>query len=276
MNTVPFSVLLSLYHAEKPEYLRACLHSLAIQTLPVAETVVVFDGMISPELADTVNAFQAALNIKIVRLPENVGLGLALQEGIKHCTHEWICRMDTDDIAVPQRFAVQAAYWQRNPDIAVLGGQIAEFDTLPENAQNSRCVPHTHHDIALYARKRNPINHMTVAFKKSAVLAAGNYRHAPLYEDYDLWVRMLQNGCQFANLPETLVYARAGDAMYQRRGGWAYACREIKMQWWFYRSGFLTAWQMGQNLALRLPVRLLPQSLRAWVYRHLLRQKQVG
>ena len=113
---------------------------------------------------------------------------------------------------------------------------------------------------------------LTVAFKKSAVQAVGSYRHAPLFEDYDLWVRLLLAGYQFANLPEVLVYARAGDAMYERRGGLAYARYEWAIQQSFYQQGFLPIAQLLKNLAIRLPVRLLPNSLRSLVYQKLLRK----
>lgn len=224
-----FSVLMSLYHAEKPEFLRACLQSLQNQTRPADETVIVFDGEIPPELEQIVGDFQAALNVKIVRLPENVGLGKALNFGINHCFHEQIFRMDSDDIALPHRFERQCDFWQKHPEIALLGTQIAEFDTLPEQPHATRTVPQNHAQIVEFAQQRNPFNHMTVAYKKSAVLAVGGYQHHVFMEDYNLWLRMLAHGFQAANLPETLVLARAGNAMLQRRHGWRYVCSEWQL-----------------------------------------------
>jgi len=194
-----------------------------------------------------------------VRLPQNVGLGRALNAGLQACAHEWVCRMDTDDICHSERFARQLAFVAVHPQIDVCGSQIDEFEHTPADAAHSRRVPCEHEEIARFAKSRNPINHMTVCYRKLAVLAAGNYQHAPLYEDYDLWVRMLLNGCRFANLPEVLVYARAGDDMYRRRGGWAYAKNELAMQRRFYRTGFLSMAQWAKNVLLRLPVRLLPE-----------------
>lgn len=272
---IKFSVLMSLYAAEQPEYLRQSLQSLAKQTRPADEIILVYDGAVGAELEAAATAFQATLPLKIFRLPENAGLGRALAAGATQCTHEWIFRMDTDDIAAPDRFAKQCAYLAAHPDTDVLGGQIAEFDRQPENQIPSRrSVPLSHNEIARRARTRNPINHMTAAIRTAALAAAGGYRHAPLYEDYDLWVRMLLNGSRFANLPDTLVYARAGAAMYRRRGGWQYARTEAAMQYLFYRRGFLTLPQLARNLALRLPLRLLPSSFRALIYQTLLRNRQ--
>lgn len=222
-----FSVLISLYHAEKADFLRECLRSLQKQTCPADETVIVFDGTISPELEQVVGDFQAALNVKIVLLPENVGLGKALNLGINHCSHEHIFRMDSDDIALPQRFQMQCDFWAQQPEIALLGCQIAEFDALPEQPHATRTVPQHHAQILEFAKQRNPFNHMTVAYKKSAVLAAGGYQHHVFMEDYNLWLRMLAQGFQAANLPETLVLARTGKAMLARRRGWQY----VRSEW---------------------------------------------
>ena len=100
-----FSVLMSLYHNEAPAHLHACLASLAAQTLPADDIVLVYDGELPVALEAVVQSFQAALPLHIVRLPHNVGLGHALNQGLPHCRHEWVMRMDTDDICLPQRFA---------------------------------------------------------------------------------------------------------------------------------------------------------------------------
>lgn len=267
-----FSVLMSLYDKEKPEFLAECFTSLANQTVQADEIVLVLDGRINADLEKVVTAFQDNLPLKIIFLPDNVGLGQALNVGLTHCSHDWVIRMDTDDICVPTRFEQQRHFIQNHPEIDVLGGQIIEFEQEISQGEKSRQVPITYDEIVKYAKSRNPINHMTVAFKKSVVLAVGSYRHAPLYEDYDLWVRLLLAGYRFANLPDVLVYARAGQTMYERRGGLNYAKYEIAMQQNFYAQGFLTMANVIKNLAIRLPVRLLPNSLRSLIYQKLLRK----
>lgn len=267
-----FSVLMSLYDKEQPEFLRQCLLSLVKQTLPADEIVLVFDGEINVSLETVVQGFLDKLPVKIVQLPQNLGLGQALAVGLTHCTHEWVFRMDTDDICIEKRFAQQITFIQNHPNISVIGGQIVEFERYIDKGKRARTVPVTHQAIIHYAKSRNPINHMSVAFQKSAVLAVGNYRHAPLYEDYDLWVRLLQAGYEFANLPKVLVYVRVGEAMYGRRGGLDYVKYEWQMQQRFYQQGFLSFWQLLKNLAIRLPVRLLPNAVRSWVYQALLRK----
>lgn len=267
-----FSVLMSLYDKENPKFLAECFASLAEQTLQADEIVLVFDGEINENLQKVVHDFKNQLPLKIIALANNVGLGQALNAGLELCSHEWVLRMDTDDICLPTRFEQQIQFIQNHPNIDVVGGQIIEFEHAIKNGKKSRTVPTAHEQIVQYAKSRNPINHMTVAFKKSAVIAVGSYRHAPLYEDYDLWVRLLVAGYQFANLPDVLVYARAGEGMYERRGGLDYAKYEIGMQRNFYGQGFLNLAQVVKNLAIRLPVRLLPNSVRSLVYQKLLRK----
>ena len=180
-STPPFSVLMSLYAREQPEYLRQCLASLAAQTLPPNEIVLVYDGGLPESLEAVVASFSGSLPLKIVRLPQNVGLGRALNAGLQECAHEWVCRMDTDDICHPERFARQLAFVVVHSELDVCGSQIDEFEHTPADAAHSRRVPCTHEEIARFAKSRNPINHMTVCYRKSAVLSAGNYQHAPLY-----------------------------------------------------------------------------------------------
>lgn len=269
-----FSVLMSIYYKESSLYFDECMRSLYNQSLKPNQIVLVKDGVLTPELEQVILVWREKLGdvLKIVALDTNVGLGRALNIGLEHCIYDWVFRMDTDDICVPERFKKQVEFIINNPNIDIVGGQIIEFEKQINDSQTIKSVPINHQDIIKYAKARNPINHMTVAFKKSAVQKVGGYRHAPLYEDYDLWVRLLLNQYQFANLSDVLVYARAGNAMYERRGGLNYIKSEIQIQKRFYTSGFLTTFQMCKNLAIRLPVRLLPNGIRAWIYQVLLRK----
>lgn len=267
-----FSLLMSVYQYDDAKFFEQALRSIEANSIRPADFVLVCDGTLTNELNKVINHFGKKLSVNVVRLKSNVGLGVALQTGISHCQYEWVARFDADDICVSDRFAKQIAYIKDNPNIDVVGGQIIEFANDPNeiNAQK-KTVPSGHHQIYNYAKSRNPVNHVTVMFKKSAVLDAGNYQHSPLYEDYDLWVRMLMKGFKFANIDEVLVYVRAGETMYQRRGGIFYAKQEIKMQYGFYKLGFFSCLQLVRNLTLRIPIRLIPSSIRGLIYSKILR-----
>ena len=268
-----FSLLMSVYKADDSLFFSQALQSIELSSVIPTEVILVCDGQLTSELEKVIDTYHLILPINLIRLPSNVGLGKALQIGVTHCQYEWIARFDADDICSLGRFAEQIAFIKEQPSIDVIGGQIIEFDNNPhEQSAHKKCVPIYHDDIYHYAKSRNPINHMTVMFKKSAVIEVGSYKHAPLYEDYDLWVRMLIKGFRFANIEDVLVYARAGDKMYQRRGGLSYAKQEIIMQHGFYKLGFLSLLQLIKNLTLRIPIRLIPRSVRRVVYSKILRQ----
>ncbi|WP_032092007.1 glycosyltransferase family 2 protein [Necropsobacter rosorum] len=263
-----FSVLMSLYVKENPQYLLECLESLKVQSLPADEIVLVFDGPLTPALESAVQNYQQFLPLNIVRLAQNRGLGQALNEGLRHCTHEWVFRMDTDDICDPQRFEKQAAFIRQHPDTVIVGGQIAEFGTDIQHIVSYRRVPTGAAQIVAFTRRRCPFNHMTVAYKKSAVQAAGGYQD--LQEDYYLWINLVaQYPQQVANLADILVYARVGNGMVGRRRGLAQARCEwhlFKLKRRLHMQGTLSGLGI---FALRVIPRLLPLSLLQVVYRFL-------
>ncbi|MCK3654746.1 amylovoran biosynthesis protein AmsE [Pasteurellaceae bacterium Macca] len=265
-----FSVLMSLYLKEKPQFLTACLESLVQQTYPADEIVIVFDGAIPAELEQVVQHFAEKLPLVTVKLPQNQGLGKALNIGLQHCSHDWVFRMDTDDICTPDRFAKQVAFIQQNPETIVFGGQIAEFGEHINDIVSHRRVPTTMADILRFTQKRCPFNHMTVAYQKQAVMEVGGYED--LQEDYYLWIKLVALGKQVANLPDILVYARVGNGMVGRRRGIAQAKAEWRLFQLKYRlgvQGYLSG--LGVFLLRAIP-RFLPVSLLKPIYQLLRKQ----
>ena len=272
-NRMKFSLLMSVYQYDDAKFLEQALRSIEVNSIRPADFVLVCDGELTDELNDIIDDYANRLVINIVRLSDNIGLGRALQVGVNHCQYEWVARFDADDICVLDRFAKQITFISKHPNIDVVGGQIIEFANDPDEINaHKKTVPTKHEQIYDYAKSRNPMNHMTVMFKKSAVLAVGSYQHAPLYEDYDLWVRMLMKGFKFANIDEVVVHVRAGHNMYRRRGGVSYANQEILMQTKFYKLGFIPYGQMLKNLMVRVPIRLVSNRVRSIIYNKFLRQ----
>lgn len=267
-----FSVLLSLYKKECPSQLRQSLNSLFSQTLPPNEIILVKDGPLTAELDTVVSDYVARYSIlKIVPLPQNQGLGKALNEGLKHCSYDLVARMDTDDIAKPDRFEKQMKVFEEHPELDLVGAWIDEFEGTPQHILSVRRVPETSEEIREYCKKRCPVNHPVVMFRKSAVLAAGGYQHFPLFEDYYLWVRMLKNGARFYNIQESLLYFRASPDMFKRRGGWKYAVNELSFQRMIWKMGLIGWGRFLKNVAVRFPARIIPNSLRGFLYKKLMR-----
>ena len=267
-----FSVLLSLYHKEKPQFLRECLESLKNQTLSATEIIMVFDGAISSELEEVVRQFITILPIKIIRLPQNVGLGKALNEGLKYCSYNWVFRMDTDDICLPERFAKQLAFISEFPKVVLFSAHIAEFIEDKALISTYRKVPIGNKNIKKYALSRSPFNHMVVAFRKDIIEEVGGYQHHLFLEDYNLWLRVIAKDYEVGNIDEVLLLARTGDGMLSRRRGRQY----IKGEWKLFKLkkklklqgiflGFLT-------FLLRVIPRMLPTMALKMIYK-ILRKK---
>jgi glycosyltransferase involved in cell wall biosynthesis len=267
-----FSVLMSVYSRENPLWLAESLDSVMNQTLPPSEIVLVKDGPLTPALDSVLDEYAQKFPVlRFVSLDKNMGLGRALNEGLRYCTHEIIARMDTDDIAKPDRFARQLEVLQNNPDIDVVGSWVDEFTGSSDNIIATRRLPECHDSIRMYAKRRNPINHPSVIFRKNMVVKAGGYIHFPLFEDYYLWVRMLMAGSMFLNITDSLILMRVSPEMYKRRGGWKYVRDEWRLQRKFQEIGFISGRETALNVAIRTTVRLFPNSLRSFVYKNLLR-----
>lgn len=254
-----FSVLLSVYVKEKPQYLSLALKSIwNDQTLKPSEIILVKDGPLTAELDLVIQDAKNSMPLKTVSLPQNLGLGIALQKGIYECSNDLIARMDTDDIAIPSRFEQQVDFMENNKDISLLSSNISEFATDPNVSTGIRSVPMTHDAILQFAKRRNPMNHMAVMYRRSAVLASGNYQTFHGYEDYYLWVRMLLKGYKAANLDLVLIKARGGRDLLSRRQGVKFFKEELRLQNEFHKLGLTNRTEYYTNVFLRATPRLFP------------------
>ncbi|WP_368911353.1 glycosyltransferase family 2 protein [Proteus vulgaris] len=267
-----FSILLSIYKNESSIFLENSLKSiLNNQTIPPKELILIKDGILPDDLDTQIDIWLHRYPhiIKIIPLSSNVGLGKALNEGLKHCTYDWVFRMDTDDICLPDRFEKQIQFIKNNPDISLLGSSTEEFDENMENSFGYRINPTEHDDIVNYAKKRNPFNHMTVAFKKEAVLSVGGYQHHLFMEDYNLWIRMISSGYKVANLPDILVKVRAGNSMVTRRKGLKYIKSEYKLANLKIKTNLDNSFSAYSIFLLRSIPRMLPTSFLSKIYKML-------
>lgn len=266
-----FSVLMSVYRKEHLDFLRQALDSVFSQTARAAQVVLVKDGPLTPELDTLITEYCVDYpELDIVPLAENKGLGLALAEGMLHCKYELVARMDSDDIARVDRFEKQLEVFEKNPTIDVCGSHMLEFEGDVNNIVTKRRVPLTDSEIKEYQKRRDGLNHVTVMFKKSSVLKAGNYQHCPLMEDTLLWVNMFKNGATAMNIDDYLVYVRIGKDMYERRGGWAYYNKYKQARKRIYETGYISWWDYKYTLLVQFAVALMPNKVRGFVFKKLL------
>ena len=268
-----FSVLMSVYIKEKPQYLKEALQSVFDQTVVPTEVVVVMDGVLTDELEQVISFFQEReKNLKVIPLPQNMGLGKALQIGLQHCQYELVARMDSDDICKHNRFEKQLEFMAYHPEIAVVGCWVEEFSHVKEQIESIRELPLEHDKLLKFMKWRNPFNHMTVMFRKKEVEQVGSYQPFYLLEDYYLWNRMANNHARFANIGESLLWARGGYEMLQRRGGWKYVVSEYYLLNFMRYSGRINVFEFCFSLTVKSVVRLIGKRGRAFLYRVFLRK----
>ena len=272
-NADKYSVLMSVYHKENPEYLRAAMNSIWEQTVKTDDFVLVCDGPLTPELDAVIAEMQEEHpELTVVRLAKNGGLGNALNEGMKHCKNDLVARMDSDDISRPDRCERQLAVFRDYPEVSIVSGVVEEFTQSTEKIDSRRVLPETHKEILDFARKRNPFNHPCVMYRKAAVEAAGGYKDFYLLEDYYLWIRMLQSDAIGYNIQEPLLWMRAGSDMYKRRSGVRYARSQKALFKYMRDTGWITTGQYIKSSAIRGASSLAPNGLREFVFKKVLRK----
>lgn len=270
-----YSVLMSVYHKEDPEYLSAAITSMLEQTAPPDDYVIVCDGPLNEALDRVLEDFASRYPdvMQIVRLPENIGVGLAAKEGLQYCRNELVAKMDSDDLSVPDRCQRQLEEFERDPELTLLGGFIEEFDTLTGEPFALRQVSGDHEGICRHARRRCPMNNVTVMYKKSAVLAVGSYRDLRRAEDYDLFSRLLIAGYRAKNIEDVLVKVRVDPNSHRRRSGLPVlkACSSI---WWnSYRKKFSSLGDLLFCMVGGVGLFLCPSFLQKLLYNSFLRKK---
>ncbi|MCI1219111.1 MAG: glycosyltransferase [Bifidobacterium sp.] len=289
----PFSVLMAVYAADRLDYLRrAVLSNTVDQTCVPAQLVIVRDGPVPAAIQDFLDGLdswlggvfarsgrdgqEGAPKIVVLELARNSGLAHALNQGLQRCEYDLVARADSDDIALPQRFATIIPLLgdsHDNPHTGrydVVGSAIREFSGDGRHPGQVRTLPAGGKPLLDFARARSPLHHPSVALRKSAVRSVGGYpEHSGRFEDYMLWERLILSGAQLHNVAEPLVLYRVDAGAYQRRGGWAMFRDEVALQRRFHADGFTNNIQFARNVIVRALYRLMPTQLRRLGYRML-------
>ena len=264
-----YSVLMSLYKKEHPEYLRLALDSMLNQTVAPDEIVLVEDGPLTPELYAILNEYPMLHRVKNEK---NLGLGLALNEGLKVCRNELVARMDTDDISKPERCEKQLRRFEEKPELAIVGSHIDEFVGTPDNIISQRKVPLTSEAIYNFAKKRSAFNHPAVMYRKSAVMAEGGYSDLKRNQDVDIFGRMLFKGHKAENIDEALLWFRSSDELAARRKSWENTKSYIDTIKKFWKMGYSSFADYAKVAVAQTGMFILPASMQNWVYKKFLRK----
>lgn len=269
-----YSVLMTTWAKDRPDHLALSLDSIRLQTVPTDDLVLVKDGPLTPELEQVIRLFQEKFPaLHPLALPDNVGLGAALNAGLTQCHHELVARMDADDIALPERCALQLAAFEQNPALDIVGGFADEFSGDAMTSHSLKTVPLDQAAIYRFGRRRNPFIHPTVMYKKSTILALGGYSSLRRGQDMDLFSRLLHAGCKGQNLPIPLIRFRSGEDLYKRRKSWKASRNYIGTIYRSWRMGYARLPDFLIASAGRLTMLILPTSVLKLLYRKLLRKR---
>ena len=265
-----FTILQSVYNKDKPEFLWQSLKSIADNTVQPESIILVKDGKLSDALETVITEWKSKLPLKVVGYEQNRGLAYALSYGLKFVETDLVARMDSDDIAMPNRFKIQESYMKQHPDVEILGGSLEEFND-EGTLHKVRTYPQNFTAIKNSIHKASPLGHPTVMFRHS--LFKRGYRYSNQFficEDVVLWFEALAGGIKINNIHDIVLKFRRNDSMMNRRG---------KKKAW---SEFL-AYTYGIHMldgiftikyiypCARLLFRLMPSSIIKFIYNSKLR-----
>lgn len=271
MSSIRFSVVMSVYRADCPILFQKAVDSVLNQTLKPTEVIVVADGPVGGEIEEVLKSLSSSDIIKIIKLDQNRGLAFARKLAISESSNELIAVMDSDDVSVPDRFE-QQIHELSDGKTDVVGGWIEEFNLNPEDQGLIRKTPIHYEDVYRLGKWRNPINHVTLMFKKSSYEKVGGYSELLANEDWELISRMLANGLLIRSVPRVLVHVRGGDDMVVRRRSSRQFWGEMKAFKLMYKCNYLSLVELVANVCLRTTIRMLPMSFTAYLYRNVLRK----
>ena len=231
---------MSVYYKEKPEYLDLSIQSMLNQTVKPNEIIIVKDGKLTDELDKVIDKYvnNNKKLFTVISLEKNVGLGLALNEGIKKSRNELIARMDSDDMCKTDRCEKQLKVFEDNEKLSICGTNIDEFKDNIDNIVGHRVVPEKNDDIYKFSKRRSAFNHPTVMYKKSVVLKNNGYANLRRNQDVDLFGRMIFSGCTAYNIQESLLWFRSDENLAKRRKSWENTKSYINTIKKFWKMGF--------------------------------------
>jgi len=279
----PFSVAICVYEKDNAKWFDLALGSIINQTVQPDEIILVVDGLIPKSIQFVIDKYTRIcsegiegkkIQYHVIKSEKQQGLGRALNRAVENAKNELIARMDSDDISQKYRFEEQLKRFCQEKDVAIVGGQIAEFIDSEDNIIGRRIVPTEDGQLKEYMKRRCPFNHMTVMFKKSCIQKVGGYKDWFWNEDYYLWIRMALANLKFGNLSETLVKVRVGKDMYRRRGGIKYFKSEIEIQRLMHKNQIIGNGRFVINCFERFIIQLLlPNAVRSWVFKKFARRR---
>lgn len=270
-----YSVLMSLYYKVDVKFIFESISSVINQTLKPDEIVIVKDGKLTQKQEDLLKKFDKENKglFKFITFEKNMGQGYAYEYALSKCKNDLVTLMDSDDICDLTKNEIEVKYLTEHKDIDMVGSDTYEFTNDVSNIISYRKMPVTHEEIVKFSKKRCPLVQPTTMFRKDKVLAAGGYKEGRIAEDWDLYIRMIQNGLKLNNIDKPLVYVRVNDDFYSRRGGIKYLKTILEFKKKHYKSGFFSFKDYAISSCAHIITCLMPNFIRTFIYKKFLRKR---
>lgn len=270
-----YSVLTTLYKNDVPAYLKQSIESMISQSVPTNDYVIVADGPLTAELDLILETYAKKYSFfHIVRLQENGGLGVALRRGVEECRNELIARLDADDISVADRCELQLKEFEEDPELAIVGSDMYEFDETPSKIKDIKKMPATAEQIYRYGRRRNPFNHSSVMYRKSVIQSVGGYSTRRRSQDIELWAKVIYAGYRCKNINKPLIYFRTdGVNRVKRKKKWSNVKSDLSVYKGNYRMGYSSILDYMYICIYQIAFYLIPEKMASYLYMKLFREK---
>ena len=240
------TVLISICDDTSALNLKECLGSICLQHSCRFCILIVADGVISPEVDAVLQKYMNLLELDILALDKNYGLAFALNEGLKKINTEYVTRIDCDDIMQADRLSLQMRYLKAHPDVSAVGSHVRVVNPASNSFERNRIVPEKP-EKAISSKYLNPMNHPSVTFRLSDILAVGGYPEFRKAQDRALWCKLMQHGYTLRNQNDYLTIMKSSG---KKARAWSYLRYEIQVAKYLYSIKFLTTFQLLANIML--------------------------
>jgi glycosyltransferase involved in cell wall biosynthesis len=231
------SVVMPALNAERT--IAESLESLAKQTFTDFEVVVVDDGS-SDRTAEIASGFAGRVQVRVIRHESPLGVARSINDGLAATDSELVARLDSDDLALPNRFERQVGWMDGQPSVGVCGSHMTMFEEGSEQ-RSVLAHPTLSSEIRTALVQRCAIAHPSVVFRRAVIDRVGNYdERFDFAEDYELWCRASLLGVQFANVPEPLTLYRRHPGQVGKRKAQIQFERDLQI-----KDRYMSAWLGG-------------------------------
>ncbi len=266
--SIKVAVIMSVYKMDSSDELECSINSVINQSYS-NDLFLYCDGLLPESLNSVVDMFSSLNNVHIIRNNENKGLCHALNHLLDITTsldYDYIARMDSDDISLPDRIEKQVQFMEKNPTIDVLGGACKEFGAT--FAIDYKRLPLTHEELKEFSVARCPFIHPTVMFRSTVFDDGFRYPTDTCFtEDMALWYVLLEAGKKFSNLPDILLHYKMNENTVDRRRGLSKSISEIELRIKYMRNQQAVSLKNIISLGARFVFHLLPPSFIKLLYK---------